>query len=107
MGKAWRYSDRTARPYLAELMRSEPVVKRVFRWALFAVLMLGGLYAVNGAAYHWWASSGPPTAVPERHRALAFRFALAGLLCFLMAGFSVWLSRARGKRRDDSSGSSQ
>jgi hypothetical protein len=84
-------------------MRPKLAVKRVFRWVLFAVLVLSGLYAFNGAAYHFWASSGPPTAAPEWHRAWAFRLALIGLLCFVLAGVTVWLSRNRTKRRDNAS----
>jgi hypothetical protein len=74
--------------------------RRIVRWGLSAALVLGGLYAFNGAAFHWWASSGPPTAIPEWHRAWSFRFALVGLVCFLLAGVTVWSFRARSKRSE-------
>ena len=76
-------------------------VRRIVRWGLGTVLVLGGLYALNGAAFHWWASSGPPTAIPEWHRSWSIRFALAGLVCFLLAGFTVWFFRGRRNGPDN------
>jgi hypothetical protein len=59
------------------------------------MLVLAGIYSFYLAAFHSWASWGPPTPDPEWHRTLSNRFALAGVACFVLAAIGVRLFRAR------------
>jgi hypothetical protein len=60
-----------------------------------AALVLCALWLVNLAAFHSWASWGPPSLWPEWHRAWSYRFALLSLLCVVLAGLTIWALRAR------------
>lgn len=82
-------------------MSNQSVAREVARWTLGVVLVLGGFQSLYLAAFHSWASWGPPTPNPEWHRTLSHRFVLIGLLCFVLAGVTVRFFAARRARADD------
>ena len=62
------------------------------------VLLAVALYAGNLAAFHGWASSGPPTDRPDWHRVWAARFFWVSIAT-LAALVAVILRGARAARR--------
>jgi hypothetical protein len=63
-------------------------VRQVLRWTLGLTLLIGSLFLLNLAAFHGWASGGPPTQRPEWHRAWFHRLGVSAIVCFF-AGLSV------------------
>lgn len=71
--------------------------REIFRWLLFAVLLLLGLVYLNSAFYSAWVSSGPPNDYPQAwaHRAVVHLGYSGALLAtaimvpfFLKTGFA-------------------
>ena len=69
------------------------------RWVSAILLVAASLFLLNSAAFHWWASGGPPSPNPEWHRAWGNRFfAMSAALVFL-AVLIVWRLRRREYER--------
>jgi hypothetical protein len=78
-----------------ERMSRPNFLRKSLRWGTSTLLTLGGLWSLNLAAYHGWASAGPPTPRPEWHRLLFQRWAMVAALAFAGAGLAVWWFRPR------------
>ena len=70
-------------------------MRRVLRWLLFALFIVGGLAYLNSAVFHAWAADVPPRLYPEIHRAIANKHFLIAIALFLLSGLSVWLLRRK------------
>ena len=58
------------------------------RWIAIPLLALAMLWFLNLAAFHWWASWGPPNQNPEWDKSWSIRFLFLGLAS---AGSCLWL----------------
>lgn len=62
-------------------------------WLLAALFLLTGIYCLNLAAFHAWAASGPPSAMPEWHLHWAASFLVLAFALFLTCGWVLWRFR--------------
>jgi hypothetical protein len=62
----------------------------VVRWGAVIVLAVIGLWLLNLAAFHSWASWGPPTPNPGWHRRWSYIFGVGGLASLSGSAIALW-----------------
>jgi hypothetical protein len=60
------------------------------RWGVVIVLGIIGVWLLYLAAFHSWASWGPPTPNPEWHRQWSYIFAVSALFAFMSSAIVLW-----------------
>jgi hypothetical protein len=77
-------------------MVAKRTVVQITRWGVFGGLLLVGLWLLNLAAFHAWASSGPPTPNPEWHAMWAERYFWGAITSLGTSGIVAFALRRRG-----------
>jgi hypothetical protein len=60
---------------------------------IFILAIAIDLYFFNLTAFHWWASSGPPSPHPEFHMKWGNIFFWVSICIFIFAVLWLWLTR--------------
>ena len=95
---AWLHSelDQAA----AAKMKTNTLPVQLMRWGLSATLSAAGVYALNLACFHDWAS-GFRNGNADWHRHWSNIFLGCSFLAFLAAGFCLWKFRSRRPANHD------
>jgi hypothetical protein len=62
-------------------------------------LLLGGLWLLNAAAFHYWAGGGPAVDAADTHIPWGHIFAAVGTASLVAAGLTTYLLRASKSAR--------
>ena len=76
------------------------ILRRFFRWLLFALFLGGGLLYLNSSIFHGWVADVPPRLYPEIHHAISLRHQIFSIGLFILAGLAVWLLRPKKKLKN-------
>jgi len=74
---------------------------QTLRWGICVVATVMAIWAANSAAFHSWASWGPPTPHPEVHARWSRSLAIASMALLVLAASVFFFLRPRTPKVDE------
>jgi hypothetical protein len=68
---------------------------QVARWLVAGLLLVCGLWLLNGAIANWWVAAGPPNPNPAPWAQRGTELFVASLVAFLASFIVVWALRRK------------